>query len=57
MGAGIDLEARLAIIRQIFEASNSTTVHMKDRDSGPTGMLPFVNGVLTGLMSRGSNGH
>jgi len=46
MGAGIDLEIRLQIVRHIFEASNSTTVHMKDSDSGPQGFLPFVNGVL-----------
>jgi hypothetical protein len=49
MGAGIDLEARLQIIKHIFSVSTHTTVHMKDRDSGPQGMLPFVNGVLTGL--------
>ncbi len=49
MGAGIDLDTRLAIIEHLFTESTSTTVHMKDRDSGPAGMLPFVNGVLTGL--------
>jgi len=46
MGAGIDLDIRLQSVRHIFEASNSTTVHMKDRDSGPQGFLPFVNGLL-----------
>jgi len=46
MGAGIDLEIRLQIVRHIFEASNSTTVHMKDLDSGPQGFLPFVKDVL-----------
>lgn len=51
MGAGIDLDARLAIVRHIFDTSNSTTVHMKDRDSGPAGMRPFVTGILTGLGS------
>ena len=49
MGAGIDLDTRLEIIRYIFTASTSTTVHMKDWDSGPQGMLPFVNAVLKGL--------
>ena len=49
MGAGLDLEVRLEIVKYIFTVSTSTTVHMKDRDSGPQGMLPFVNGVLTGL--------
>ena len=49
MGAGIALDDRLAIIRHIFETSNATTVHRKDWDSGPAGMLPFVNGILAGL--------
>ena len=49
MGAGIDLDDRIAIIRYVFESSNSTTVHMKDRQSGPAGMLPFVDKVLKGL--------
>lgn len=51
MGAGIDINTRLAIIRHIFDVSSSTTVHMKDWDSGPAGMLPFVRGVLTGVRS------
>ncbi len=51
MGAGIDLDARLAIVRHVFETSTSTTVHMKDRDSGPAGRLPFVDGILTGLVA------
>lgn len=49
MGAGVDLETRLRIVRHVFEASTSTTVHMKDFDSGPEGFLPFVEGVLNGL--------
>ena len=48
MGAGLEINDRLDIIRYIFETSNSTTVHMKDWDSGPAGMLPFVNGILNG---------
>ena len=36
-------------LRHIFETSNATTVHRKDWDSGPAGMLPFVNGILAGL--------
>jgi len=50
MGAGIDLDDRLAIVRYVFETSNATSVHMKDRVSGPAGMLPFVDGVLKGLV-------
>lgn len=52
MGAGIDLNDRLNIIRYIFETSKSTTVHMKDWSSGPAGMLPFVNGVLNGQVDE-----
>ena len=46
MGAGIPIEERLEIVRFIFETSKGTTVLMKDWNSRPTGMLPFVNGVL-----------
>jgi hypothetical protein len=49
MGAGIDLETRLQIVREIFQLSDTTTVHMKDRASGPQGFLPFVRAVLRGL--------
>jgi hypothetical protein len=49
MGAGLDLEARLEIVREIFLASDKTTVHMKDFASGPGGFLPFVRSVLAGL--------
>ncbi|MFT5353618.1 MAG: ABC-type phosphate/phosphonate transport system substrate-binding protein [Polyangiales bacterium] len=51
MGAGLPLEDRLKIVEAVFELSKSTTVHMKDWDSGPKGMLPFVNGILTGIAS------
>jgi hypothetical protein len=49
MGAGLELSDRLEIINYIFTFSKSTTVHMKDWDSGPAGMIPFVNGILNGL--------
>ena len=52
MGAGLALQDRLAIIEQVFESSESTTVHMKDRASGQPGMMPFVNAVLGGLTTR-----
>ena len=52
MGAGLEIQDRLDIIKYIFETSHSTTVHMKDWDSGPPGMLPFVKGVLNGLLHR-----
>ena len=50
MGAGIDLDSRLKIIEHIFTVSKSSTVHMKDWNSGPAGMLPFVNGILKGII-------
>ena len=52
MGAGLDLEVRLEIVREIFLASDTTTVHMKDVASGPDGFLPFVLSVLSGLADR-----
>src|SRR6516164_1035780 len=49
MGAGIELEKRLEIVKYIFNTSNSTSVHMKDWITGPEGFMPFINHVLTGL--------
>ena len=49
MGAGIDLEARLVIVRAVFDFSTVTTVHMKDTASGREGFIAFACGVLTGL--------
>mgnify|MGYP000674913443 CR=1 FL=1 len=51
MGAGLDIEDRLTIIRTIFAMSDSTTIHMKDFASGQQGMMPFVQAILTGLDS------
>ena len=50
MGAGIELEKRLEIVRYVFNTSDTTSVHMKDYASGPEGFLPFINGVLGGLI-------
>ncbi len=50
MGAGLDLATRLDIVRHVFTFSEATSVHMKDRTSGPAAMLPFVNAVLGGLV-------
>ena len=49
MGAGIDLETRVQIVREIFLASETVTVHLKDHASGPQAFLPFVRSVLSGL--------
>lgn len=46
MGAGIDIQDRLIIIEYIFEISQSTSVHMKDWDSGAAGMMTFVDNIL-----------
>jgi hypothetical protein len=50
MGAGIDLEDRLDIVRYIFTRSDVTSVHMKDYSTGPQGFVPFINSVLKGLL-------
>jgi hypothetical protein len=49
MGAGIELEKRLEIVRYVFITSNTTTVHMKDWETGPEGFVPFINRVLSGF--------
>ena len=49
MGAGIELEKRLEIVRYVFTISNRTTLHMKDWETGPEGFVPFINGVLLGF--------
>jgi hypothetical protein len=49
LGAGIELETRLQIVREIFQLSDTATVHMKDRATGPQGFLPFIRAVLRGL--------
>jgi hypothetical protein len=49
MGAGLELSDRLKIAKYIFETSNSTSVHMKDKDSGPDGFIPFIKKVLDGM--------
>ena len=37
MGAGIDLDERLKIVRFVFDASDTTTIHIKDVASGLRG--------------------
>ena len=49
MGAGLDLADRLRIVEFVFTTSGSTTVHMKDKDSGAEGYLPFVLSVVRGM--------
>jgi hypothetical protein len=49
VGGGIDLETRLAMVREVFQSSDRATVHLKDHLSDPEGFLPFVRSVLAGL--------
>jgi hypothetical protein len=53
MGAGIELETRLEIVREGFTLSANITVHLKDASSGPQGFLPFVKAVLGELKGGG----
>jgi hypothetical protein len=52
MGAGIELDKRLDVVRYVFSTSNTTSVHMKDWETGPEGFVPFVNQVLSGLLGE-----
>ena len=52
MGAGIELEKRLEVVRYVFNTSNTTSVHMKDWETGPEGFVPFINRVLSGLLAH-----
>lgn len=49
IGAGIEIEQKLEIVRAVFQDSDNTTVHLKDIASGPKGFSPFVQAVLSGL--------
>ena len=51
IGGGLDLGARAAMVREVFQSTDRATVHMKDQMSGPEGFLPFVKAVLGGLSS------
>ncbi|KAF2476792.1 uncharacterized protein BDR25DRAFT_300630 [Lindgomyces ingoldianus] len=53
MGAGIELEKRLEIVRRMFELSQTTTVHLKDANLGPQGFLLFVKVILEWVKSAG----
>lgn len=47
-GGGLDIDARLEMVREIFRSSSSTTVHMNS-PSGPETFFPFVQALLSGL--------
>jgi len=46
VGAAIDIAERLAIARAAFEISEHITVHLKDKASGPSGFVPFVEQMI-----------
>ena len=50
MGAGLELQTRLDIVREIFSRSRTTTVHMKDSASGPEGFPAFVESIIRALV-------
>jgi hypothetical protein len=49
MGGGFELETRLEMVREIFQSSDTTSVHMKSHIPRSEGFLPFVQVVLRGL--------
>jgi hypothetical protein len=49
LGAEVEAVVQLQMVEAIFAGSASTTVHIKDRHTGATGMVPFVEGVLSSL--------
>jgi precorrin-6B methylase 2 len=48
IGGGLDVDTCLEIVREIFQHSNATFVHMNS-PSGPRSFLPFVRSVLSGF--------
>ncbi|KAH0832431.1 hypothetical protein AYO21_05119 [Fonsecaea monophora] len=46
VGAGLELELRLEIVKEAISRSGDTCVHLKDATSGPSGFLPFIQAVL-----------
>lgn len=49
IGAGVDLEERMKIVRYILTSNDRATVHLKDKLSGSESFLPFINAVLKGV--------
>ncbi len=49
IGAGLQVDDRLSILRYAMENGLSTSIHMKDRNSGREGMIPFVKNILKSI--------
>lgn len=52
MGPALPIETRLAMVEAIFDASETTCVHMKDFSRGPEGALDFIRGIVRGLSAE-----
>lgn len=48
IGGGLDLDVRLDLVREVFQTSRSTTVHLNS-PSGPASFLPFVSAIVRGF--------
>jgi hypothetical protein len=46
---GIDLDAKVQLVRAILQGSSNTTVHLNSDASGPEGFPVFVRRLLRGL--------
>lgn len=54
MGAGIEIEQRLEIVRSVFQDSEkNTTVRRKDAASGQKGCFPVAQAILSGRYKPG----
>jgi hypothetical protein len=51
IGGGLDLDVRIDVVREVFQTSHSTTVHLNS-PSGPASFLPFVRAVISGLLGQ-----
>lgn len=49
IGGGIDLDSRLALVREVFDRSADTTVHLNS-PSGPASFLPFVRALVNAFV-------
>jgi len=49
MGAGLQVDDRLSILKYVMENGLSTSIHMKDRNSGREGMIPFVKSIVQSI--------
>ncbi|WP_272859863.1 hypothetical protein [Paracoccus stylophorae] len=50
MGAGLDDDIRGELIGVIASRRPDLTIHLKDRDSGPDGLAPFVRKVVDAVV-------